>query len=159
MGLTHIATPLRASGRMTGTVDVLREFSDPRMKIIRSEKNVGPYEGLNVILDHARGELVAVQDHDDVWFPEKLSKQVSFLKNNREYAGCGALTFYYYEVRGVYILNPKPPVTNFVDHTSLIFFNTGVRYDPEQTLSDEHFEKQIRVLRIFVPFVQREAPS
>jgi len=124
------------------TVGIIRGVDDFRITLFEGKENIGPYAGLNFLLEKANGEYVAIQDHDDVWLPEKLSKQVGFLKNNQEFIACGTNTFYYFEKKKTLILNAKPEVVNFVDHTSLVFRNKGFRYDPEHTLADEFFEKE-----------------
>ncbi len=124
------------------TVEVIKSMNNSRITLFEGRENIGPYDGLNFLLDKARGEYVAIQDHDDIWFPEKLMKQVEFLESNLEFIACGTDTFYFFEKRKMLILNTKQGVTNFVDHTSLIFRNRGFRYDPKHTLADELFEKK-----------------
>jgi len=36
-------------------------------------------------LEKATGEYIAIQDHDDLWHPEKLKKQVVLLEENKKY--------------------------------------------------------------------------
>lgn len=119
------------------------QLSDMRLKIFESEKNLGPYGGLNFLLDKTKREYVAIQDHDDIWFPEKIKKQVEFLENNSDFIACGTNTFYYFESKEVLILNKKPAITNFADHPSLMFRNNNLRYNENYLLADEYFEKQI----------------
>src|SRR3990167_596097 len=52
----------------------------PSIRLIESKKNLGPYKGLNVLLELAKGKYIAINDHDDIWHPEKIKKQVSFLE-------------------------------------------------------------------------------
>lgn len=127
-----------------GTVEIAERLSqkDARLKIFRSRENIGPYAGLNFLLDRAEGEYIAIQDHDDIWFPEKIGKQIGFLENNEDCVACGTWMFFYFESRETLILNRKPMYTDFVDHTTLVFRNRGFRYDPRHVLSDEFFEKK-----------------
>jgi glycosyltransferase involved in cell wall biosynthesis len=124
------------------TVELIRNLNDSRIILFEGRDNIGPYAGLNFLLDKANGEYIAIQDHDDIWLPEKLGKQIEFLKNNPEFIACGTNTFYYFEKRKILILNEKPEVADFVDHTSLVFRNKEFRYDSEHTLADEFFEKK-----------------
>lgn len=125
------------------TTKLVKNLNDSRITLFEGKENIGPYAGLNFLLDKAVGEYVAIQDHDDIWLPEKLIRQIEFLENNQEFIACGTDTFYYFEKRKMLILNTKPEVTDFVDHTSLVFRNKGFRYDPKHTLADELFEKKI----------------
>ncbi len=99
------------------TIHLIRSFNDLRIKLRQSQKNIGPYAGLNELLPLAKGSYIAIQDHDDLWFPEKIERQVSYLGQHSEASGCGTLTFYYYEDRQLLILPNNGEVTDFVDHT------------------------------------------
>lgn len=129
-----------ASGDLT--VEIIKNMNDSRITLFEGKENIGPYAGLNFLINKANGEYIAIQDHDDIWLPDKLTKQIKFLEDNQEFIGCGTNTFYYFEKRKIFILNTKPEVTDFVDHTSLVFRNRGSRYDSEHTLADEFFEKK-----------------
>jgi hypothetical protein len=37
------------------------------------------------LLEKAIGEYIAIQDHDDLWHPEKLAKQIAFLEQHNTY--------------------------------------------------------------------------
>lgn len=52
--------------------------------------NRGMSESRNLALAHARGDLIATLDADDVWYPETLSRQVALLERHpRAALGCG----------------------------------------------------------------------
>lgn len=72
-----------------GTLACLRELSDPRIKIHRLDKNIGPANARNYAIDHSSGKYLAILDSDDVWDPEKLACQVDLLERNPE-LGCVA---------------------------------------------------------------------
>jgi len=55
---------------------------DSRIKLIRSKGNVGPSGARNRAIKEANGNYIAFLDSDDVWFPEKLEKQINFLTEN-----------------------------------------------------------------------------
>jgi len=55
---------------------------DNRIKLIKLEKNSGPAVARNKGIDLARGKYIAFLDSDDVWLPEKLEKQIQFMKKN-----------------------------------------------------------------------------
>lgn len=53
---------------------------DPRIKVIRAPYNGGVAAARNMGLDYAIGEYIAFVDSDDLWMPDKLEKQLSFMK-------------------------------------------------------------------------------
>jgi glycosyltransferase involved in cell wall biosynthesis len=50
---------------------------DPRISCVRSPRNLGIGGARNQALPHARGELVALLDADDVWLAHYLERQVA----------------------------------------------------------------------------------
>jgi teichuronic acid biosynthesis glycosyltransferase TuaG len=52
---------------------------DHRIKVFQNRKNSGVAATRNVALDAAQGEYIAFLDSDDLWFPEKLEKQIAFM--------------------------------------------------------------------------------
>lgn len=102
------------------------------VKLIKSEKNIGPYNGLNLLLEQAQWEYIAIQDHDDIWHPEKLEKQVHFLESHDEYVGCGTKTVMYYEADKKYFEYLLGHANYYTIHPSLVFRNDRkFRYDTE----------------------------
>jgi teichuronic acid biosynthesis glycosyltransferase TuaG len=55
---------------------------DNRIKLIRLKQNKGCGNARNVALRAARGKYIAFLDSDDIWLPDKLDKQVFFMKSN-----------------------------------------------------------------------------
>lgn len=78
-------------GSLDRTLEIASEFSsDPRVKIVKNEKNLGIARTRNHGLQLARGQYIAPLDSDDVWLDhEKLQKQVIFLDKNPDYAIVG----------------------------------------------------------------------
>jgi glycosyltransferase involved in cell wall biosynthesis len=66
------------------TVSVIEEFAknDDRIKLFKLEKNSGNGFARNIAVEKASGKYIAYLDADDLWFPEKLEKQIEFLKAN-----------------------------------------------------------------------------
>lgn len=62
-------------GSTDETASVLREFSaDPRVRVIRSERNLGMNASRNSAIDRARGRFVTFLDSDDLWLPRRLER-------------------------------------------------------------------------------------
>ena len=68
-----------------GTPNIVAAFQhrDPRIRLIAQEANQGPAHARNLGLDHARGELIAFIDSDDIWFPQKSEKQIAAMTRSR----------------------------------------------------------------------------
>jgi len=65
-------------GSTDNTREVVAAFRDPRIHYVY-QQNQGNPAARNNALRLARGEYVACLDADDMWFPEKLEKQVAQL--------------------------------------------------------------------------------
>lgn len=55
---------------------------DNRIKVMRNEKNSGAAISRNKAIEQAQGEFIAFLDSDDLWGPEKLERQIAFMRNN-----------------------------------------------------------------------------
>lgn len=51
--------------------------SDPRIKVIENETNIGAALSRNRAFEAARGDYIALLDSDDLWKPEKLARQLA----------------------------------------------------------------------------------
>jgi glycosyltransferase involved in cell wall biosynthesis len=69
-------------GSTDGTADVLREFGEG-IRVV-SQANRGLSAARNVGIGAARGEMIALLDDDDLWFPEKLALQAAVLAERPE---------------------------------------------------------------------------
>jgi len=76
-------------GSTDDTPHILQACSDPRVAVIRNEKNLGVVATLNRGLEAARGEFVARMDADDVALPNRFQKQVDFLRGSPRTGLCG----------------------------------------------------------------------
>ncbi len=71
-------------GSTDKTVDVVKTYSDPRIRLFCFDKNQGACIAFNNSISNAEGDYVALLHSDDLFMPEKLEKQVSFLERNPE---------------------------------------------------------------------------
>ena len=65
-------------GSTDGTREWLTEHA-AGAKLVFNERNLGTYGTLNVGLEHASGEFIAVFNDDDLWAPTKLERQVELM--------------------------------------------------------------------------------
>lgn len=75
-------------GSTDGTWELLQSYGD-RIRAVRQE-NGGLPVARNTGIRHARGEFIALMDHDDICMPERLAAQVAFLKANPDVGLCGS---------------------------------------------------------------------
>ena len=61
------------------SVEVVRSFDDPRIKLFHNEKNSGAATTRNTSIAKASGRWVAFLDSDDLWDKEKLEKHLAFM--------------------------------------------------------------------------------
>jgi glycosyltransferase involved in cell wall biosynthesis len=73
---------LNDSPQNTEIEEIVKSYKDKRIKYFRNEKNMGITPSRNKLLKMARGEYVAVFDHDDISVPERLAVSVDFLDKN-----------------------------------------------------------------------------
>tara|TARA_R110001583_G_scaffold69129_2_gene196179 strand:- start:20884 stop:21657 length:774 start_codon:yes stop_codon:yes gene_type:complete len=64
------------------TLSVVRYFTDKRIKVFSNSINKGVSRTRNIGIEAARGQYIAFLDSDDLWFPNKLSLQITALKEN-----------------------------------------------------------------------------
>lgn len=61
---------------------VIKSYQDSRIVYLQNEKNLGISLSRNKLIDLAKGQYLAVMDHDDISLPERFAKQVEFLDSN-----------------------------------------------------------------------------
>lgn len=59
-----------------GTADVVRSFSDPRVRLIEMTANLGPGAARNAAIAQARGRWIAVLDSDDEILPYRSARMI-----------------------------------------------------------------------------------
>lgn len=60
-------------GSTDDTIDVVRSFADPRVRVLDGNAFRSPTRNFENALRHARGALVALSDQDDVWLDGRVA--------------------------------------------------------------------------------------
>ncbi len=68
------------------TVEEIKQFNDPRIKLIENSSNKGQFENTNTAISSAKGKYIAILNSDDAFHPEKLEKQFNYLETNPDKA-------------------------------------------------------------------------
>ena len=63
---------------------IVKSYKDNRIKYYKNEKNLGITPSRNKLIDMAKGEYLAVFDHNDVSLPERFQKQVQYLDEHQD---------------------------------------------------------------------------
>lgn len=69
-------------GSGDGTLEMAEGLAaqDPRIRVFRLEVNGGAARARNCAIKAARGRFIAFLDADDLWLPEKLDRQITFMR-------------------------------------------------------------------------------
>jgi len=84
-------------GSTDSTQQIIESYPDERIVILNNAQNLGLAESLNRGIREAQGEYIARMDADDISLPERLEKQVAFMKMHSEVGLCGTWIKYFGE--------------------------------------------------------------
>lgn len=76
-------------GSLDSSLKIISSINDARIRLISLDKNKGIPYCRNLGLREAKGDFLGWTDCDDLNFPQRFEKQVSFLQENSDYGGCG----------------------------------------------------------------------
>lgn len=67
------------------TVGIVESYAevDSRIKLFSLSRNGGPAAARNKAIEVSTGDYIAFLDSDDLWMPDKLEKQISFMEENK----------------------------------------------------------------------------
>lgn len=132
-------------GSTDNTEAIILSYSDPRIKYIKNEKNIGYIASLNKGIDLISSKYIVRMDSDDISLPQRLEKQVEFMENRPDVAVCGSGKINFYsgknstETSAYTITNDKHLLFSSIFNTSIphpsailrneILQNHDLRYD------------------------------
>ncbi|NJO03533.1 MAG: glycosyltransferase, partial [Bacteroidia bacterium] len=71
-------------GSTDNSPEIIRRYTDARIRLISNAKNQGIVRSLNQGLRLAQGKYLARMDADDISLPERFARQVKYLEENPE---------------------------------------------------------------------------
>lgn len=65
---------------------IINSYNDERIKLYYNDYNMGLENSLNKAIGLCNGEYIIRMDTDDISYPNRIEKQVNFIKQNPEYS-------------------------------------------------------------------------
>ncbi len=90
-------------GSKDNTEEIIKNYSDFRIRYICHKKNLGISEARNSGIRASRGKYIALLDSDDEFLPEKLDMQVKLLRNESSDVGVVCAWSFNVDENGNYI--------------------------------------------------------
>lgn len=97
---------LNDSPENTELDEIVKSYKDERIKYFKNEKNLGITPSRNKLLKMARGEYIAIFDHDDISVPDRLAQEVEYLDTN-PHVGVVSGWLQYFGDRNDILKNPE----------------------------------------------------
>ncbi len=88
-------------GSTDGSERVILEFQDKRIKYVKNETNLKLIDTLNLGLKLVQGKYIARMDADDIAFPDRFEKQITFLEKNPDYGLVGSFAECFGDTNGI----------------------------------------------------------
>lgn len=111
--------------------------NDGQIRLIEKTCNEGAAKARNTGIDAARGRYIAFLDADDLWNPDKLQKELDFMKEKQAAFVFTAYEFGDEEGTGTgKIVSVPPKLTYFKALSRTVIFTTTVLLDTDKTGHD-----------------------
>lgn len=122
-------------GSVDQSLNLIQSYPDKRIRIISHDVNQGLIATLNEGLQEAKGKYVVRMDADDISFPERIKKQVSFMNTN---PAIGASGTQFKDVNGKRVVGKSPTSPSAIKAN--LFFSCVLAH-PTMILRKEVFLK------------------
>ncbi|RZJ87986.1 MAG: glycosyltransferase family 2 protein, partial [Hymenobacter sp.] len=106
-------------GSTDDTAAVISSYTDPRIVFVDSRLNRSVSPNLNEGLARAKGRYIVRMDGDDIAYPERIARQVTFMEAHPEIGLCGSAVRYI----GASDTVVQPPQANSFIQQTLWFQN------------------------------------
>lgn len=133
------------------TLEVIKKYSDSRIRLIQNEENVGQTKCLNIGIREAIGKYILIMDSDDIALPDRLKIQIGFMEENPEIVWAGSWMKAFGKRN--YILQPVSEhddlraqlvLGNVISNTTFIIRKSvldtyGIRYNEEVRHAQDYY--------------------
>ena len=127
-----------ADGSLAEIRRCMEETGDPRIRLICQPSNMGAARARNRGLAEARGRYIAYLDADDLWVPEKLEKELRFLRDRDAAFAFTGYEFADGQGRGTGKVVHVPETLSYRQALSnTTIFTTTVMFDTEKIPKEE----------------------
>lgn len=109
-----------------------------RIRLIRKECNEGAAKARNTGVEMAKGRYIAFLDADDIWFPDKLEKELAFMKEKQAAFAFTAYEFGDENAKGTGKIVAVPEQLTYREAlTRTVIFTTTVMFDMEKLTKEQ----------------------
>ncbi|MFB2892351.1 glycosyltransferase family 2 protein [Aerosakkonemataceae cyanobacterium BLCC-F50] len=77
-------------GSRDRSVEIIKSYQDPRIKLLLNEENRGTGYSRNRGIEASRGEYIITIDSDDINLPQRFAKQIAYMDSHPEVGICGS---------------------------------------------------------------------
>lgn len=77
-------------GSADKSIEIIKSYTDERIKIVLKEKNSGIVDTLNLGIQHVSTKYIVRMDADDISHPKRIQLLVDFMESNPEVGVCGS---------------------------------------------------------------------
>lgn len=141
---------LNDSPENTDIEKIILSYRDKRIRYKKNDTNIGISASRNKLIDLARGQYLAIFDHDDISHPDRLTKQVQFL-DTHPYIGVVGSWAHWFGARNFIRKNPeldtdiKIQLTDrcAIMHTSAmirksVLIDNDIKYEEQYTPAEDY---------------------
>ncbi len=115
-------------------IRALMEDGSDRIRLIEKERNEGAAKARNTGIDAAKGRYIAFLDADDLWLPDKLEREMAFLKEKQAAFVFSAYEFGNQEGTGTgKVVHVPGELTYFKALSRTVIFTSTVLLDTART--------------------------
>ena len=117
---SHFELFIINDGSTDSTEQIIQSYTDPRIKCIKNEKNLGLIATLNKGIELSTGEFIARMDADDISLPQRFEKQIAFMQKNPDVGAAGSW-YYNFSKKG---RSEHTLSSNSAELQSILLFNS-----------------------------------